>query len=89
MRTYLEFYTRAGNREIFATCGPQNTTQMRIIAQGLFPPSRFLMIFCGVEPEFLTDRIGHAQDNTYLPTRGLLIHICRKIPGNVALRQYD
>ena len=31
---HLEFYTRAGNCDIFATCGPQNTTQVRKIAQG-------------------------------------------------------
>ena len=42
---HLEFYTRAGNREIFATRGPQNTTQVRKIAQGFFPIAIFNVHF--------------------------------------------
>ena len=43
---HLDFYTRAGNRDVFATCGPQNTTQKRKIAQGKFYPTAiFSVIF--------------------------------------------
>ena len=32
-----------------------------------FPIAIFYVFFCRVEPEFLTDRIGHAPDNAYGP----------------------
>ena len=52
---HLEFYTRTGNRDIFATCGPHNPHKCEKIAQGKFYPTA---ICIGRQ------KIGHAHVQT-------------------------
>ena len=42
----MDFNSRVGSREDFATSGPQNTNKCEIIAQGKFFPTAIFSVLC-------------------------------------------